>query len=197
MSDANLPPPVTAPITLRDIVTVIIRLFAINFAFYTFNILYSTVFRPHLGASFHTPLSILDMLVPVIYLIVIYWIWTLAGWVARCVTKGHDAALSATQLTLLDLYSFGFLLIGLSVAIENIGPTLTWLHYSLMKSGGEGRLNEQQQSNFYTLFSYLVKLIVGFALIVNGRRLAARLMRRYHAATESVTAGRTTEIPRT
>jgi hypothetical protein len=135
-----------------------------------------------------------DILVPAIYLLFIYWTWTLAGWVARCVTKGHDAALSATQLTLLDLYSFGFLLIGLYVAIENIGPTLTWLHYALVKSSGEARLNEQQQSNFYTLFSYLVKLVISLSLIFNGRRLAARLMRRYHAAPESETPARTTEI---
>jgi hypothetical protein len=182
--------PVTSPaatpnaITLRDIVTVIIRLLAINFAFYAFHLVFVTILRPHVDPVHHNRITIVDVLFPVVYLLIIYWIWALAGWVGRCVTKGHDAALSATQLTLLDLYSFGFLLIGLYVAIENIGPTLTSLHYALLKSSGEGRLNEQQQSYFYTLFSYLVKLIVGLGLIFNGRRLAARFIKRYPAATE-------------
>lgn len=190
MSDPVVPPP-PPPITLRNIVTVLIRLLAIHFGFYAFHLFYVTVVRPHLDPVHHSRITIVDVLFPVVYLLIVYWIWTLAGWVGRCVTKGHDAALSATQLTLLDLYSFGFLLVGLYVAIENIGPTMTWIHYALIKSAGEGRLNEQQQSNFYTLFSYLVKLIIGLALVFNGRKLGTKLVRRDStapAATASPTS---------
>ena len=178
MPDAVTPPAPTS-ITLGDIVTVLIRLLAIDFGLYSLNGLYMTFLRGYSFAGLRPDRTFLiDVFFFLISFLIVYWLWTLAGWVARRVTKGHNAALSATQLSLLDLYSFGFFLIGLYVAINNFGPALTWLHYAVTQSPGEARLNPQQQSNFYTLFNYLVKLIIGLGLVFNGRKLGTKLIQR-------------------
>ncbi|EDY18161.1 hypothetical protein CfE428DRAFT_4297 [Chthoniobacter flavus Ellin428] len=181
MSDTSPTPPPTS-ITLCDIVTVLIRLLAIEFGLSSLSGL-TWFYGPQLRDRFHQPTNLLvfDAVLPIVCLLIVYWLWCLAGWVARRVTKGHNAALSATQLTLLDLYSFGFFLVGLYVAVTNFGPSLTWLHYTLSHSSTEGRLTPQQEGDFYTLFKYLVKLIVGLALVLNGRKLATKLIKRYHA----------------
>lgn len=187
MSDTAATPPPSS-ITLCDIVTVLIRLLAIDFGFYSLNAIYMVSIRTQSGRNLHTqaPL-VLDIFIIVLSLLVAYWMWALAGWVARRVTKGNNAALSTTQLSLLDLYSFGFFLIGLYAAVDNFGPSLTWLHYAVTQSSPEGRLNPQQQSNFYTLFTYLVKLIIGLALVFNGRKLGTKLLRRDSTAPVATT----------
>lgn len=182
MSD-TISPPAPDSITLRDIVAVIIRLFAINFGFYTLNTVFFLFLQgqSRAGFKFDRALSF-DLLMIAIFVFSAYWLWQLAGFIARQVTKGSDASLSATQLTLLDLHSFGFLLIGLYFAIDNFGPSLTWLHYALLRGATEANLSPDQKSNFYTLFKYLVKFFLGLGLVLNGRKLGARLIRRYHAA---------------
>lgn len=193
MSDTPAtPPPASNSITLREIVTVVIRLFAINFGFYTLNTLYFVFLRGPWSAGFKADrisdrIFASDLLMLAIFVFVTYWLWQLAGFVARQVTRGFDSSLSATQLTLLDLYSFGFLFIGLYFAVDNFGPALSWLHYAVTHSATEANLSPDQKSNFYTLFKYLVKLILGLALALNGRKLGAKLVRRDSASPVTAT----------
>ena len=110
-----------------------------------------------------------------------YWLWVLSPWIARRITRGQDSALDCGNLTLRDLYSFAFLLVGLYFAVDSFGPTLTWLHYALRHSSSDAPLSQQQQANFYTLFKYLIKLLLGLALVFKGRNLSDRLLRRQNA----------------
>jgi hypothetical protein len=188
MSDTP-PSPSPNSITLREIVTVLIRLFAINFGFYTLNTLFFIFLRGQSMAGFKIDrVFAFDALMIAIFLFSAYWLWQLAGFVARQVTRGFDSSLSATQLTLLDLYSFGFLLVGLYFAVDNFGPALSWLHYAVTHGASEANLSPDQKSNFYTLFKYLVKLILGLALALNGRKLGAKLVRRDQTAPPASTA---------
>jgi len=82
---------------------------------------------------------------------------------------------------LVDLYSFAFLLVGLWFAVDSVGPSLAWLHLSMVGSASDAALSPEQKSKFFTLFQYLVKLGLGLALIFAGRNFALRLLRRQTA----------------
>jgi len=113
-----------------------------------------------------------------------YWLWKLSPFFARHITRGHDSILGTPNLTLLDLYNFAFLLIGLYFAVDSFGPSLTWFHYALTQSSSYGTLTPQQQGNFYTLFKYLIKLFLGIALVFNGRKFSSKILKYQNKAVE-------------
>jgi hypothetical protein len=158
---------------LCEIVTVVIRILALHFGLYTFNYILTTIGR------FQTiPFPRSDLFIAAVMAVCVFWLWHLSPFFARRITRGHDTLLDCGSLTLSDLYSFAFLLVGLYFAVASFGPTLTWLHYSVRESSGAAALSPEQKTNFYTLFKFAVKLLLGLALVFNARKLANRLIKR-------------------
>ncbi|MEP6669703.1 MAG: hypothetical protein ABJF10_11155 [Chthoniobacter sp.] len=180
MSDKIEPSP-SEPVTLGEIVAILIRVLALNFALHLTNYL---LWEVALGRAFSVgrfqshSLAWIPWLVFSVSFLGVYWLWQLAPFFARLITRGRNAALPNFAFDLLDLYSFAFVLIGLSCIAESIGPSFTWLHYAITQSSSTAALTPDQKSNFYTLFKYLVKLIIGLALTFQARHLAIKLLKR-------------------
>jgi len=167
-------PAPSSGITLCAIATVLIRILAIRLGLYTVSSIlatYATIWRPKEG-------PLLTLLFLAICLLCAYWLWQASSFLARCITRGLDSTFSACAVNLHDLYCFAFVFVGLQCVTEALGPSLTWLHYALSQSGSSAALSEAQKGNFYTLFKYLVRLILGLAFIFQARKFATKLTKR-------------------
>ena len=167
-----LKPQIRRSIGLQEIITAFIRLFAIKFGFDTFNFLLLAI-----GQNLRIRNTLISDLVAFAFLTVItYWLWRLAPYLARRVTSRQDPTIEVCHLNLLDIYSFAFLFLGLYFALDALPPSLTWFHFTIMQNAPGANLAAQQQGNFYTLFKYVAKCLLGFSLIFNGRKFAIKLI---------------------
>jgi hypothetical protein len=158
------------PTRLYEIVVVVIRILAIKLALDALSYLlvqYPRDLHPQIGFILFGIVAFCA-----------YWLWQFSPFLARHITRGQDSVLDCGNLALADLYTFAFLLVGLYFAVDSFGPALAWFHYSLRQSSSVAALSQQQQTNYYTLFKYLVKLFLGLALIFNGRKFATKLIKR-------------------
>lgn len=164
-------------ISMRDLVFVAIRILAINLG------LEGLGFLPRVLSGYRAvPSMWVGSLAFATVVLIALLLWQSAGFVARCITRSHDSSLDCGNLTPVHLYTAIFLVVGLYFAVDSLGPSLTWLHYSLRQSSSGGQLSLEQKANFYSLFKYLMRLALGLALIFNGRRFAVKLMKRHEEA---------------
>lgn len=178
MTDSPLPQRPT-PTPFCALVTVVIRILAIKFGLDAFGFLF-----PAIATRTHpAPLNV--FIVFGVLAVATYWLWQLSPFFARHITRGQDISLAAPDFALLDLYSFAAVLVGLYFAVDSFGPSITWLYYAMRQSSSEAALSSQQQANFYTLFKYLAKLLLGLALTLNGRKFAAKLIKRHNETASS------------
>ena len=176
MTDSTSPQP-SDPTPLCAIISAVLRIISIKFALEGVNFLVSIL------PSISTHGAVTGYLLGFgVVIVCTYWLWKLSPFLSRRITRGKDPSLAASQFGVLDLYTFAFLLTGLYFAVDAFGPSLTWFHYVLSKSSSEAGVTLQQKGNFYTLFTYLVKLFLGLALIFNGRKFAAKLIKRDNEA---------------
>lgn len=157
---------------LSEIISAVIRLLALKLGLDSFDLLMGTLARFRVSSPHYS-----DFLIFPVLAVMTYWFWKLSPVIARRVTKGQDSTLETCNSSLFDLYSFAFLIVGLYFALDSLPPSITWFHYAFSQSSSEGSLSPQQQGNFYTLFKYLAKCILGFAFIFNGRKFASRLIK--------------------
>ncbi len=170
MSD---PAPSTAnSIRFVEIVSAVIRMLAIQLGLTAFG-----YFASALVAEHQRPYLISIAIVVAGMAVCACWLWKLSPFLARHITRGQDSSISTADFTLVDLYRFAFLLTGLYFAVDSFGSCLTWLHFSVTQSSSEARITPQQTGNYYTLFKYLVKFVLGLVLTLNGRKLAIRLIK--------------------
>ena len=160
---------------LSNIVTVVLRLFAIQMAGQSLPMALSFATAAVKEGS-HPPHYWLAFVVPVALLVFALLEWCLAPLIARLVTRNHDAEVALGTLSRLDLYSFAFVFLGLYFILTSIAPALNWLHYYL-RTSAVGSQAESQRS-FYDLASYLVTLIAGILTLVPARRWARKLLTR-------------------
>jgi hypothetical protein len=170
----NTSPPST-PIRLVDLATVGIRLLAINLGFETIGFITRVLAGYHSREQWSTTAG---MFVSILMTAIFFALWNFAHPIARMVTRGSEAQMNCAGLTVSDLYGFAFLITGLYFAIDSLGPTLTWFHYTLRQSATLAGASARQDANFYTLFKYCLRLGLGLALIFNGRRFVAKLVAR-------------------
>jgi hypothetical protein len=167
-----LKPQIPRSIGLQEIITAFIRLLAIKFGLDTFNFILVAI-----GQNLRIRNTLISDLAGCAFLIVItYWLWRLAPFLARRVTSMQNPTIEACHLNLLEIYSFAFLFLGLYFAVDALPPSLTWFHFTITQNAPGANLAAQQQGHFYTLFKYVAKCILGLSLIFNGRKFAIKLI---------------------
>lgn len=100
-------------------------------------------------------------------------LWLLATPVARLVTHALPQEVSAGALSLADLYSVGFISIGLYYVINRITPSIFALIFLLKVFSGES--SSIGPVNWYEVMDSIVPLLAGLALFFRGRRWACVL----------------------
>ena len=101
-------PPSSTSTRLCEIVTVVIRILAIKLGLDSLQLLLS-IFAGYQSGSYHR----YQLIVFAVWAVCAYWLWQLSPFFARRITRGQDSLLDCGNLTLIDLYTFAFLLVGL------------------------------------------------------------------------------------
>jgi hypothetical protein len=130
------------------------------------------------GSAFAMPLTALVLAVT---------LWFLAPFVVKAILDERDGPVSLQGLRLEDLYSFGFLLVGLYFVIGSMAPALNWAHYTFAVAATSAAANPEERRSLYQLLDPAITLAAGLACVLNGREWAVKLVRR-RQRTEPVAA---------
>jgi len=158
---------------LSSIVTIVIRLFALNWivgGIITFASLVREITR-----YWSTSPNYWGLLYPAVMLAigVLFFMWSQL--VARIVTPRSNPEVNLGGLTQYDLYCFAFTFLGLYFVLSSIAETLNWLHYSFLVVRDTHEGNPQRADSFYQLTRPLITLLAGGASLMFAPRFARKL----------------------
>lgn len=102
--------------------------------------------------------------------------WIGAPYCSHLFLGGKDAQLSATSLSVRDLYAFSFVFLGLYFALSSLGELLTTFHQWLsLSSGLPFEIHRRDAS--YALVRPLVTFVAGLTCLFSASDWAERLSR--------------------
>jgi len=108
-------------------------------------------------------------------------LWGLAPLIGRVVCAKLPSSAAPLNASLVDLYSFAFVLVGLFLAMTSLGSALGWVHFMIANASAD------RDVNFYESFTSSLQVIIGVAFVFKARALAVGLARK-HLETESKSA---------
>jgi hypothetical protein len=114
--------------------------------------------------------------IPLLYLILAFFIWRFAPQIAQRLVRGIDANVTLSSLTRSDLYCFAFVIVGLWYILSSIPNALNWLHY-LLKSVSAGTADPLAGQGLYQVSQCLISIILGFACLLGAKRWADLLIK--------------------
>lgn len=186
---------------LSSIVVIVARLFALNWLLQAVVLLATTLtsalaFPSHQAGSAFTIL--INYAPGMVLIILAFFLWILAPAVARFVSRGFDISVGVGGLSRSDLYSFGFVFLGLFFILSSVGDVINWIHY-FTESHDDPRHDPRIQ-NFYQLTRPCLTLAAGLISLVGAPRWTKKLMSRDQKVERSnqsleATAGRSVESP--
>ncbi len=171
---ARLAEGVSNPARLSDIVSVVIRLMAVSAGYQGSTYL---LYALSLGVERSQGVT-MEITYFAIYAVCTAVLWFLAPPIARWVSRGNDLSVEIGAISVTDLYTFAFFLVGIYWAVESIGPALTTLFYYFRENSDVTVFGSPNPMNGSYIFRDLLRLILGLGLLFKGRRIATWLVRR-------------------
>ena len=102
--------------------------------------------------------------------------WFGSGRIAKKVVRDVDFEVAMGEIDPANLYSVGFLVVGLYFFLSYLGGSLGWLHYLALNQAGDALTRGENDLSIYEVVSQMVPCAGGlyFALLSGqfGRRLA-------------------------
>lgn len=120
---------------------------------------------------------ILQFLPPIFYGIFATLAWVFAEKIARRVVGAMDSSLSFSEIKPENLYTLGFLGIGLYYALGNLAKTIHWLHYLAINRAGQAMIYGQDGLSIYEINAVIIPCVAGAALAILSPKLGAKLAR--------------------
>jgi hypothetical protein len=158
---------------LSSIVVIVVRLFVLNWVLHALN-LAAGVFASQRPPQ-HSVGSVLVLYSPAVFLIIVGAIlWRLAPAVARLVSRGFDSTVSVGSLSRADLYSFGFVFLGLFFILSSIADVINWFHYFTVAPDDPRR--DPQIQDFYGLTRPCLTLAAGLVSLLGAPRWTKKLL---------------------
>jgi hypothetical protein len=158
---------------LSSIVTVVLRLFAVNWFVQGILTFVSIVREVSRAWSFHA--DYWALLYPAIMLVLSVGLFLWSKLLARIVTPRPDPEIVAGGLTQYDLYCFAFTFLGLYFVLSSIADTLNWLHYGFMVARETNGGDAKRADALYQITRPLITFLAGGASLCLASRLARRL----------------------
>jgi uncharacterized membrane protein len=142
--------------TTRDIVAVGLRLFALQHLVIGIVSLFGVI-EQFAGRSPHNA-----YFMPISFIVVAALEWFLSSAIGKIVAKNHDSECSLGGLTLENVYSVAFVVLGLYFILSSIGPMISGLHnyqYFLSDKKMLEMNNKNLTGNFVTLLAGFIALL--------------------------------------
>jgi len=100
--------------------------------------------------------------------------WLIAPRLSLFIVGKEESTIPTTGLTLVDLYAFAFVFLGLYFALGSLGNVANWLWYSFVIAAHYDFIPERSHS-LYELFKPLVTFVAGLICLFSGNRWAHKL----------------------
>lgn len=152
------------------IVLVILRLYAVSWAFKGLGALIATVIAGDI-AHFYSAAPI-----------VTWWLsaviaWFVAPKLSRLMIGNSEVALAAPNLKRQDLYAASLAGVGAYIALTNIAKTLNWVHYYVIIRNESISPSTEQAPGFYDFAQTGVTLVAGLAVFFWAGEIARKIDR--------------------
>lgn len=159
---------------LSSIVVVVVRLFAIYWAVSALIALAGTagIFRFAGDTVWHL---VTQLVLPAFYLLLAIIAWFFTGAVTRKVIQNHDPVVPMMDIRLSHFYSMGFLIVGLSMFLSNVGLMFQWVHWLAVNKAGDMLLNGSENNQISAGADYLIPGLLGLFIAFQSPRFG-RLM---------------------
>jgi hypothetical protein len=108
-----------------------------------------------------------------------FGVWMLSPLIGRIVCAKLPPSAAPINATLVDLYSFAFVFVGLYLVTTSAGPSLGWIYYIFSHASADRNVN------YYKSFNAALQLIIGVALIFKGRAISIRLAKEHTAEQDT------------
>ena len=156
---------------LRSIVQIILRMFALQWLFWSVNTFFGELITYQRSGS-----SIALFLTPAVIVLGAIIIWFGAPLIARVVTPRADSSLNVTGLSRYDLYCFAFVYLGLSTILAAIAPALTDAHQFLTAGASQAEREFFLTPAAYRLAGHVINIIAGSMVLFPAPRWAKKLL---------------------
>jgi len=160
---------------VSQIIGVVLRLVAIRWLFEGFSLGMTDAGVAMSRPSYSLALSAVIFLMPVCLIAMAFLLWWFAAWLGRIVVGASDPVLLTGSITREDLFAIGILVMGLWVALTNVGNAFSWMHYLVLAKDGQ-RL-AQGGNTLYQAIQTIVPCVAGLLLALNAVSLGRRLAR--------------------
>jgi hypothetical protein len=173
---------------LSIVVAVILRMFAIV---WMVNGIFSLATSFHyswgkLGQTNSWASHLLPFIQPGAYLLFACVAWVFAAGVTRMVVGKNDPHISVPEIGTANLYSLGFLIVGLTYCLDHLGASINWIHYYAVSKTGDDLMGGSNDRNFYELSRQIIPCVAGAALALMSPQLGRKMARA--VATENQAA---------
>jgi len=154
---------------LRNIVLVVIRLYAIQ------QLVYGIVlFISALSTSTNHLTTYLAPLTSLVFSLII---WYSASLISDLATKGCNSEVNISGLSLRDIYSFAFVFLGISFTLDAVGNIINKVHYMFILWDSISAMDEVSRRSVYDFWHYFIQMAAGIVAIIYARRFADKLVK--------------------
>jgi hypothetical protein len=101
--------------------------------------------------------------------------WFGAPKLSRLLTRGNDGHMNLEGVTERQLYSTGFLILGLYFAMDSFASVFSWIHYFSVHESSEFGFHQKEAPSYYSLTEEVMTLIAGVGLILSAQTWATKL----------------------
>ncbi len=155
---------------LPSIVTIVLRLFSLYWVVQGIIMFVSEIARGSFGL-----MGLWSCAAPGALLVTAVLMFLFSKPLAHFISPRTSLEFSPGGLSLVDLYCFSFVFLGLFFVLCSFANTVNWLHYFFLVMRDSPTHDPHRSDNFYQLTQPLITLVAGGASMWFARRLALRL----------------------
>ena len=156
---------------LRSIVHIVLRMFALQWLFWSINTFFGEVIAYQQPGS-----TAVVFLIPAVIVFGAILIWFCAPVISYAVTPRTDSSLNLEGLSRYDLYCFAFVYLGLSTVLAAIAPALTETHQFISSGADEMKRQLFLTPTAYRLAGHVINIIAGSVAFLAASRWARLLL---------------------
>ncbi|MDB6079673.1 MAG: hypothetical protein JWO82_3420, partial [Akkermansiaceae bacterium] len=166
-------------------VAVLLRLFAISWAVTGIVAILSSLSRDAAFTGTPAVTYLLHLIVPIFYLLFALLAWIFATPVARVVMAAPEMDVDAPHLRPAQLYTFGFLILGLYFFLGYAGGMLNWFYFFATSRSMEAAIKSPEHSTLYKAGEQVVPCLFGILCFAFAPKWGLRMARAFDTASQA------------
>jgi hypothetical protein len=163
---------------ISTIVLIIVRLFSVSWFVQSLGMFagaIATFGDPQMNDNSSSWLVAFKFIPPFVMFLFAVIAWIIAPFLSRFIAGKYDAPIAISGLSLQDLYSFGFVFLGLYFILSSMGGFLYSFFYSLTIAASHD-FDPERKKSLYENLRPSVTMVAGFISLTYGKIWAKKLL---------------------